>query len=87
MSNFEETFLNGKFLNGLGGELCLVGEEVVYFVLGISDNFVYVFASVFGGVSDGGSDGAGDLRLEFLFLLNFVAIISNLIIKKEYLVL
>jgi hypothetical protein len=61
----------------LGGEELLIGEELVELLLGLGDDLVGGGVGVCGGVPEGGSEGGGDHGLEFMFLLNFVAVISD----------
>jgi len=49
----------------------------VNFMFCLRNNLFDLFSIFLGVVFEGRADGAGDHAFEFLFLLNFIAIISN----------
>ncbi len=64
----------------------VVLEEVFDLLLSVGDDLFDFLMILLGVVLEGGSNGASDHGLELLLLLNFIPIISNYIINKEYLV-
>jgi hypothetical protein len=77
VSDSEEAFFDGEFSDGLGGVLLFVGEELVKVVLCFLGDFADVLIFFLGGVFEGEADGTGDHGFEFVFLLNFIAVISD----------
>ena len=57
--------------------MLLVSEELVDVVFCFEGDFADVFLFVLRGVFEGETDCSSDHGFEFLFLLNFIAVISD----------
>lgn len=63
--------------------MLLIGKELVNVLFGLEGDLFDVLEFVFGGVFEGEADSSSDHGLEFVFLLNFVAVISHYYKKKN----
>ena len=74
---FEKLFLEGKFELSLRSIEMMVGQKAVNFFLILGEYLLDIFLFVLEGVSKRESDRTSDHGFKFLFLLNFISIISN----------